>query len=276
VILLGQRTGKAAIERVVAEARAAWPTVRVASKDFERFLAERADGQPVAELHTSDLYLACALAAGDTSALAEFDRQFLSQVPLFIGRVDGAAVSADEVQQVLRSKLFVPEPGERAKILDYSGRGPLGGWLRVVAIRIARNLQRAMKPTVPIDDSGPRAAVLRAPAQDPEMRYVREKYAREFRLAFERTLASLSSQERNTQRLYFIDDMTSDAIAKIYRVTGAAVRHRIKQCRIAILEETRRLLGARLKVDTSELDSLMALVHSQFDLSISRLLKRSG
>ena len=43
-------------------------------------------------------------------------------------------------------------------------------------------------------------------------------------------------------------------------------------CREELLASTRRLLAARVKVSEAELSSLMNAVHSQLDVSISRML----
>src|SRR4051812_26013639 len=85
-----------------------------------------------------DLTLAAACAAGDASALAAFERDFLPQVPGYLTRLAKQPAFIDEVQQLLREKLFVAK-----KILEYSGQGPLGAWLRVVTVRLALDLLRA-------------------------------------------------------------------------------------------------------------------------------------
>ena len=50
----------------------------------------------------------------------------------------------DEVRQVLRTKLLVGD-GAPPKIADYSGRGPLDGWVRAAAVRAAIDLKRREK-----------------------------------------------------------------------------------------------------------------------------------
>lgn len=260
---------------LVANARGRWPKIDVSPEEFVRHVAERVGAESdidaaLRDVHGADLYLACGCASGDPRALSELERAFFSEVARYVMKLDGSPAFADEVRQLLREKLFAPARG-RPKILDYSGRGPLGGWLRVAAVRTARNFQRGSKSPLAlarsIDDQ------IRTPKPDPELSYLKQHYARAFREAFEQTLGELSPRERNILRLHFIEALSSSAIGAMYRVSGATVRLWIKQWREAILAQTRRRLATRLRTDTQELDGVMGLVQSQLDLTISRLLR---
>jgi RNA polymerase sigma-70 factor (ECF subfamily) len=267
------------LEAALERARAAWPGVRVTDADFVRFLAERVADEPdpvaaVRSLAHADLYLACACATSDPVALREFDRVYLSQVHAYLAR-DRAQGLADEVSQTLREQLFVGSRSRAPKILSYGGRGPLGAWLRITAVRTAQNLRAKRKDHVPLEASP--ADRERSPNLDPEMAYLKGHYAREFRAAFESTLEQLSADERNVLRLYFLDGLTLAAIARLYRVHESTVLRWIARARKSIQAETRRILGERLRarLAPSEFESLVGLVHSQVDVSIRRFLKKS-
>ena len=139
---LGSRAGDAQgdleprLQAIVDEARAAFPEIANAGDLLARALAERIDpDEPVesalAALRGTDLWLACGCARGDPASLRVFDQRYLSKVPALIRRADADGQLAQEVAQELREKLLVPEAG-RARIADYSGRGDLLGWLRIV------------------------------------------------------------------------------------------------------------------------------------------------
>ena len=64
-----------------------------------------------------------------------------------------------------------------------------------------------------------------------------------------------------------------DEIARVYQVNQSTVTRWLSKARVSILEETRRIVCARLQVAESEFDSLAELVESQLDLSLSRLLE---
>jgi hypothetical protein len=66
--------------------------------------------------------------------------------------------------------------------------------------------------------------------------------------------------------------MRAEEIAKIYNVVPRTVRLWIAQAREAILDETRRRLGDKLRLPRSEAQSLLRLLNQDLDTSILRLL----
>jgi RNA polymerase sigma-70 factor (ECF subfamily) len=248
-------------------ARAAWPKVELDAPRFIAWARERADDAD--GVHAADLYLACACAQGEPRALAEFEKRYLSEVPSYLARMDVSRATVDEVQQRLREKLLIGTP---PRIADYSGRGPLGGWMRVVAIRTALDLARAEKPHAPLDEDGPLA--LASPAPDPELDYIKTRYRKEFKTAFQAALSQLEKRERNVLKLHFIDGLGIDEIGAFYRVHRATVARWLARVRQILLEQTRKALAEKLRLGESELESLMALVQSQLEVSIKRYLKK--
>ncbi len=266
-----------ALRDLASAALRTWPGLSVGEQEFEHALAQRvaAEADPAgaaATIHASDLYLALACAKGCPKALSAFEKDFMSHVRRYVATIDGSAGFVDEVQQLLRSKLFVGRDDAPAKIMDYSGRGPMGGWLRVAAIRAARNLKRDGNAGPP-RASEERAQHLAAGDPDPELEHLKTRYGREFREAFEATLKALTPREQNILRLSANDGLSSDAIAKLYGVSGAAVRLWLKDLRGNITRETRKRLSAELGGDTQELRALVDLVQSRFDLTLSRVLR---
>jgi len=255
----------------------AWPELALRPVQFVGYLAqrmpeERAGEAALAAIHAADLYLACGCALGDPIALAAFEQHFLSHVAAYLSRADALPAFADEVKQVLRHRLLVAQHEIAPKIASYSGRGPLGAWLRMIATRTAVDLRRAQKHGVPLDE-GPQLA---ASSLNPELQYLKTRYRREFGSAFERTLAELPAKEASVLRLHFLEGMTADAIGATYRVSGRTVQRWIAESRKNILREMRRLLREALAIDERELESLFELVRSQLDVSLRRHLRRTA
>jgi RNA polymerase sigma-70 factor (ECF subfamily) len=76
--------------------------------------------------------------------------------------------------------------------------------------------------------------------------------------------------------MHYLDGLGGDAIGRFYGgVHRSTVLRWIEAARERILGETRRLLAARLRLSSSELDSLVRLVESQLDTSILRPLRAS-
>jgi RNA polymerase sigma-70 factor (ECF subfamily) len=258
--------------------RAAWPDVQVDEAAGVEYLAKRLpEGEPpadaLASMHVTDLYLACACSRGDPRALAAFETHFLSAVASFVGQIDKSDSFADEVRQQLREKLFVCAPGDVPKIAEYTGRGPLGGWLRVASVRAALNLRRGNKTVVDPDDAGP---ALVSPTPDPEIDYLKTRYGHALREALQATLAALPADERNVLRMHYIDGLNIDEIGGAYRVHRSTVARWLSSARDRILEETKKALQGKLQLGHGEVESMIGLVQSQLDVSIYRFLGRPG
>ena len=262
------------LRQVLERARGQWAAVSVEPDLFLRYLAERLPAdQPVeqslARIHATDLYLACACAHGHAAALAELETHFLAQVPAFVARTDASPAFADEVKQELRHRLLVGEDGP-PRIAQYSARGPLGAWLRMAAVREALRLKQDERPDWRTSAEGPEP---RAVGPDPEMGYLKGRYARDFEEAFEATLAALPTRERNILRLYFLEDLTTTQIGAVLGVHNSTITRWLAQIRSSVVKETNRRLRERLKVDPSELKSILRLVRSRLDISIRQALR---
>src|SRR5260221_7125848 len=134
-MLRAPQDAKALAAALLAEGRAAWPKLRVPTRRFNRralALIQTAQG---AKLHGADLYLACACAEGAAGALAEFEKEHLSQVPSYVARIGRDPTFVQEVCSRLRERLLVAQGKRPPRIAEYSGRGALSSWLRIAAVR---------------------------------------------------------------------------------------------------------------------------------------------
>src|SRR3970040_2848846 len=88
----------AAVARIGAAGRAAWPGVTVSDEAIAQRLAARLRDDPEAkleELHDADLYLALVLAAGDDAALRAFEANRIPQIAIARTRVRRRGSPAD-------------------------------------------------------------------------------------------------------------------------------------------------------------------------------------
>ena len=248
---------------------AAWPSVKLELAAYTSHLASLTgdDDPTLATLHGEDLYLACACALGDGAAIAIFEKEFLSQVPAYIARTTTDPQVVDEVLQRVRERLLVATREAPPKIATYTGRGPLGAFLRVTAVRLAYDTlpgERVPRPSTDAGESG-----------DPELDYIKSKYRDQFVQAIEQAIATLAPRERNAMALSLIDGLSTDAIGRMYGKDGATVRRWLGSAREQILDETKKLLRAELGATPDELQSLFGILHSRLDVSIVRILKEN-
>jgi RNA polymerase sigma-70 factor, ECF subfamily len=261
---------RAADDDLVARGRGAWPQLGVAERAFRTYVAERvgADVDP-ASIHAEDLYLACGCALGDPAAIAAFDAGYRDQLRGFVARVDAPAVVRDEACQAVMRDLLVAEPGRPPRIAIYTGRGPLGAFLRVVAVREAVRLARAAGPAAPGDAALERVA----DRDDPELHYLRALYGGAFKEAFAAALADLSLHDRALLGRHLVDGASIDVLAVDHEVHRATVARWIARARDRLVDGTTRRLARRLGIGHDEVASVLRLVESNVDLSARRLLR---
>jgi RNA polymerase sigma-70 factor (ECF subfamily) len=287
IVILPERTYKEKVAAmlepklvaVMEQAAKAWPGVRVEPSVFLAYVAERIPGTTcdrlaeIDRLHAADLYLACACVHADRAALSIFDKQFLSEVSSYVQRRRFASDFADEVVRALRYKLLVAQGDGPPRIATYSGRGPLSGWMRMCATRAIVDLVREQrgKDETPLEDE----TDLKVVADDAELAHLKQRYRSELGAAFQGALSELSTEEANTLRMHFLEGMSTETIARLYRVSARTIQRRIALARQSIIDRTRRILADQLGLSNTELDSMVRLLRSEVDVSISRFLKRS-
>ena len=251
--------------------RLAWPAVAL---ELEPFAAHVRDTAPEAlARHGGDLYLACACATGDPRALRAFDDEILIPSARAVRTIDDAPAFADEVCQRVRASLMVGGAGERPRIVDYAGRGPLRAWVGVAAVRHALMLRRGQQRQreVSTDDDWT-GKLTQASTGNPELDLVKREHAAAFGAALRDAAGALELRLRAVLRMHFVDALSIDEIGAAYGVHRATAARWIQRARDELFEGTRTRLAERLALSPSELDRMTALVQSQLDVSLSTLL----
>ncbi len=273
-----------ALERALAaaadSARTAWPQIAPDRAGLARALGDKLEsedlGEPLAALaqvRAADLTLALACARGEPVALRLFEEQFLARVPALVRRLDPSGTLGAEVAQELREKLLVAGEGG-PRIADYSGRGDLLGWLRVVALRAALKLRRAQRRhgLHALGEREHGADLL--DGADPERDYLRLRYQGEYEAAFRAALQSLHAPERLLLKLHHVDGLSLPRLAALYRVHRATIARRLADHRRKLLETTKALLRDKLRLSESEFESLLVLVRSQLGVGLRSALSK--
>ncbi len=270
------------LEELHRTAASAWPDLEVDAPRFIEYLAERLDGsrpaaQALAEVEVADLYLACACAARVPAALAAFESQHLSALAPIVARVDASPAFIDEVTQAVRIRLLVGNVGGDSlpAILQYRGKGPLRGWLSVVATRTAMSLKRHGPPRATLEE-----AVLQASLDNPELQSLHNLYLDDLRevirAALSGTLASLAPESRNLLRWHLLQGVSLRKIAGLRNTHVMTVAREYARIRSAIHAQIRQQAQARLGLGAAEADSLVAALASRISITISRLFDGNG
>jgi len=220
-------------------------------------------------LRVPELRLTFACAQGDARAVAVFEQRYVvALVGERLGRVRLAAHEVEEVRQKLREDLLV-DRGSGPRILQYTGRGDLAGFVRVSAIRIALKLvQKRERAGTHADDELDRITTER----DPELAFVKDAYRPAFSAAFREAVEHLEGRERLLLRQQLVDGLSIDALGTLYGVHRSTVARWLVTAREHLLQGTREAFAAKLAVPAQELESLFGVLHSRLDLSLRSVL----
>ena len=258
----------------LAAARAAWPDVTVDDARFAGELARRlGDGATPARLEAmraADVYLAVACGDGDQRAIAACDQLLAAEVAFAAPRTSATATQVADVTAELRRVLFVDDPdAERvAAVREYSGRGDLKSYLRVIAMRALIRAVTAGRREVPADGLLEKLV----PARDPELSVLRAQYREIVDAALRAALAALDERSRALLRYQLIEGWSVDQIGRAYDVHRTTAWRWVEAVRSELGDRIRSELAARLSLATDELDSIIQLVRSRVDVSLERVL----
>jgi RNA polymerase sigma-70 factor (ECF subfamily) len=265
-----------ALQRVHAGGQAAWPSFAVPAEAFAAYVRARwTDAALEKEKdrllgNAADLYLACGCARGLPAALEAFERAHLAQLAVYIARVGNTAEFIDEMRQTMRTKLFAPG---KMKIEEYSGRGPLGAWVRVVALGTAIDARRGAQAA-----NGRMTEVISgalADGPDPELAYIKAAYREQFRQAFRAAIGDLPKRSRTVLRLHYLDGLNLEGVAALCQVGRTTAYRYLLDAREKLLDETRRRLREMLELTPSDAESLIELFRTNLEVSLTPLLKET-
>lgn len=256
-----------ALELAHAAALERWSGITLDAVRFAAELGKRCTtptAAGIAELHAADVGLAIACASGCRVALRLFDREFLAGLGAMLSRLGPSDALVDEVRQRLRTQLFVASK-RPAKISSYVGRGPLAGWVKVVATREALALLDTNKREASRVDVN----LLSESVHDPEFERIRLRYLAEFQAAFGTAVATLDARDRKVLRHHHVERLSIDQIAEIHAVHRATAARWLVAIREKLFDATRHVLSQKLSLGPEEFQSVLGLLGSQLDATVT-------
>lgn len=259
-----------ALARVRAEAAAAWPAFRAPTVAFDEHVASlvERDASRTRELLVPELYLAFACAAGDPAALAVLEKGYLPDLRPVLGRMGLASTDIDETLQVMREELLLPRAGGPTRILGYAGRGSLKGWLRAVAARTGLRVKAPPggKPPLELDETAHAGGI-----EDMELEYMKKQYGDAFHAAFGVAVAGLPAKDRLLLKQRFKYRLTVEELGRQHGVNAGTISRWVATARDRLAGDTRAEMVRHLGVARGDVSSIIRLIQSQLDVSLSAL-----
>jgi RNA polymerase sigma-70 factor (ECF subfamily) len=111
---------------------------------------------------------------------------------------------------------------------------------------------------------------------DPELEYLRRKYRVDFEAAFAAAVADLAPRERSLLRQHLVERLSGEDLARLHGVDSGTISRRLGRAREHVAEQTCSRLRATLDISAAELDSILVVIRSRLDLSITRVFAEAG
>ncbi len=235
--------------------------------EVELVSALRSTGLPSSmwlELDLEGLLVARACLRREPRALHLLDAELLPAVAVALRR-RASSDDVDEALQLLRARLLL---GADPKLSKYSGRGPLGAFLRIAASNVLSNLRP------PLADAPAGHDLEAVPdAADLESKLARKDQQERFRAVFREAVMALSARERALLRLSLLDGLSIDDIAPMYGAHRASVARWLSAAKERLSAITRSRLATALELEAADVERLLTSVQNGFELSLSRALR---
>ena len=221
--------------------------------------------------HPGELALAQAASRGHAMAIEVLERTHRGVLDAICWRYASPGHSAADLRQILREKLYVAPPGGRPKLSEYAGRGELASWLRITAVRVFLDLDKR-KDRARESPTADGELAMPDPG-DLSLEVIKAEYRAAVAEAMRDAAAGLDLAERHLLHQHFVAGLSIDELGVALGIHRATAARRVARAREALVEETRALLAARLRLSNEDLDEVIGMVLSRLDVSIPRLFR---
>jgi RNA polymerase sigma-70 factor (ECF subfamily) len=258
-----------ALAGLVEAGQRAWSEIRIEPDAFVAFLGGSvpvATAGELGSLRAGELYLVCAYGLGAAGAAPALEAHYMRRVAAALGRIGTPAPLAADVLQELRRRLVEMQAPEQVR-RGYAGRGDLGAWLSVAAVREANGRRKRGKRERSLPQA--EAELLASPEADPEMAHLRGVYREAFEAAFQQALGSLTGRERNVLRYHFIEGLGIDELGALYGVHRVTAYRWVDQAREALSTRTRELLADRVSLSQGGFVRMLSLIQSRVNVRLA-------
>ena len=242
------------LEARIAAAREVYPSVTNSDADVAAHVASKLVGDTTLDrVDVAQLFLALACARRDPAALAIVERETFGEIDAAYRRFADVPVSADDVRQRMREKLFV---GASPAILKYGGLGSLRSWVRASVLNLLLTILKRESREAPTDEALFDVVISTAPGADAA--YMKLASRAELEAALGSAMSGLGDRDQALLRHAYVDGRSIDEIGAVYAVHRATAARWVAAARIELVTRTLEDLMHRLQISETEARSIVA------------------
>ncbi len=243
--------------------------------------------QFVDEIRADDLCLIVACEKGDEKAweylVANFDSTVKSAARKISSNKDDAEDLASSIWAELYGLRQDADGNKKSKLVYYSGRGSLAGWLRAVVSQLAIDEYRKQSRYVQIEEnrefenlaedasnhSGNELVVHHA--DNPEELLTSEDTSRDVSLALKHAIDSLEAEDRLVMKLYYFDDLKLKEIGVMFGYHEATASRKVVRIQSEIRKSVEKELLRQHGWSESEVKRYLSETASKLGISVEKL-----
>lgn len=247
-------------------------------EEIHRKYAAQASPEQKAEFYASlrleELALARACAAGNERAWEDFITRYRQKMHSMALHITRDSAHAAELADSLFADLYgVSERNgvRNSKLVFYTGRGSLEGWLRTVMAQEFINRYRKTKRSVSLEEQTEEGVQFVARALEPAI-----TSDQRLEIATDRALAELSAEDRFTLASYYLDGRTLADIARSLGLHESSISRRLDRLSTGL---RKRILAVLREQGMSHAQATEALETDVRDITLdlrSRLAQDTG
>src|SRR5580700_9380688 len=202
-------------------------------------------------LRLEELALARACAAGNERAWHDFISRYRQKLHSMALHITRDSAHAAELADSLFADLYgvnARDGVRQSKLMSYTGRGSLEGWLRTVMAQEFINRYRKQKRTVSLEEQTEKGVQFAAAGPEPVWASDRSSDGisdQRLEAATDEALAELSAEDRFTLASYYLDGRTLAEIARTLGLHESSISRRLD--RLATGLRKRILAGLRMR-----------------------------
>jgi RNA polymerase sigma-70 factor (ECF subfamily) len=241
----------------------------------------------VAEIRANELCLILACEKGDEKAWEDLVANFDSTVKSAARKMSQNAEDAEDLAGSIWAELYGLRQDangkKKSKLVYYSGRGSLAGWLRAVVSQLAVDEYRKQSRFVQIEENrdfenlaeessnnSSNNTVLHH-ADDPEALLVEKQAADDVSLALKAAVETLDAEDRLILQLYYFDDLKLKDIAATFGYHEATASRKISRLHSEIRKSVEKSLHDRHGWNDIEVKRYLSETAMKLGISIEKL-----
>jgi RNA polymerase sigma-70 factor (ECF subfamily) len=241
----------------------------------------------VSEIRADDLCLVLACENGNEKAWEDLVAQFDATVRSAARKMSQNSDDADDLAGSIWAELYGlrqdVDGKKKSKLVYYSGRGSLAGWLRAVVSQLAIDEFRKQSRFVQIEENrefenlaeessnnSSNGLVLHH-QDDPEALLVEKQSSDDVALSIKAAVGALDPEDRLILQLYYFDDLKLKDIAATFGYHEATASRKISRLHTAIRRSVERTLRERHGWSDGEVKRHLADTVAKLGISVEKL-----